>query len=103
MCIILLCPSALFAEDIPLSKRGGVYELSVEVNGVLTLPFILDSGASEVLIPADVALTLVRTGTIKDTDFLPGQTYTSRGESRGTGQWSKDMLDCCVLPFLPPM
>ena len=61
---------------IPLIKSGGVYELPVEVNGVITLHFILDTGASEVNIPADVALTLYRTGTIRETDFLPGQTYT---------------------------
>ena len=54
--IVLLCHSALLAEDIPLSKRGGVYELPVKINGVLTLNFVLDSGASEVLIPADVVL-----------------------------------------------
>src|SRR2546426_6115000 len=74
--ILLLFPYILLAEDIPLIKSGGVYELPVEVNGVITLNFILDTGASEVNIPADVALTLYRTGTIRDADFLPGQTYT---------------------------
>src|SRR5712691_500594 len=74
--IILLFPCILFAEEIPLIKSGGVYELPVEVNGVITLNFVLDTGASEVNIPADVALTLYRTGTIRDVDFLPGQTYT---------------------------
>ena len=69
-------PSAILAEDISLIKRGGVYTLPVEVNGVITLNFILDTGASEVNISADVALTLYRTGTIQDTDFLPGQIYT---------------------------
>jgi len=58
-----------------LVKVGGVYSLPIEINGVLTLHFILDSGAAEVNIPADVVLTLVRAGTIKDTDFLPGTTY----------------------------
>src|SRR5690348_5015783 len=75
-CLILLfSPYLLRAENIPLTKKGGVYEVSVEVNGVITLKFILDTGASEVNIPADVALTLYRTGTIRATDFLPGQTY----------------------------
>ncbi len=67
--------SLSMAEEISLVKVGGVYEIPVEINGVLTLHFILDSGASEVHMPADVVLTLVRTGTIKDTDFLPGKTY----------------------------
>lgn len=74
--IVLMYPSAMLAEDIPLMKRGGVYTLPVAVNGVITLNFILDTGAAEVNIPADVALTLYRAGTIRDTDFLPGQTYT---------------------------
>jgi Flp pilus assembly protein TadD len=68
-------PSAQ-AEEIPLSKEGGVYTIPVEINGVLTLQFILDSGAAEVLIPADVALTLIRAGTIQRSDFLPGRSYT---------------------------
>src|SRR5690349_10098011 len=74
--ITLLFSRVVFAEDIPLIKQGGVYQIPVEINGVITLHFVLDTGAAEVNIPADVALTLYRTGTIRDTDFLPGQTYT---------------------------
>ena len=73
--MVLLYPSLLLAENIPLIKKGGVYEIPVEINGVITLNFVLDTGASEVNIPADVALTLHRAGTIRDADFLPGQTY----------------------------
>ena len=64
------------AIEIPLEKHGGVYSLPVRINGAITLPFILDSGASEVVIPVDVVLTLVRAGTIRESDFLPGKTYT---------------------------
>ena len=64
------------AEEVPLVKVGGVYQLPVEINGVLTLQFVLDSGATDVLLPADVVLTLLRTETIKESDFLPGKTYT---------------------------
>ena len=63
------------AEDIPLIKKGGGYEIPVEINGVITLNFTLDTGASEVQIPADIFLTLSRTGTIKYADLLPEQTY----------------------------
>ena len=63
------------AEDIPLIKKGGVYEIPVEINGVITLNFTLDTGASEVQVPADIFLTLSRTGTIKYADILPEQTY----------------------------
>jgi predicted aspartyl protease len=63
------------SEEIPLLKVGGVYALPVEINAVLTLRFVLDSGATDVQIPADAALTLYRTRTIRETDFLPGQLY----------------------------
>jgi peptidyl-prolyl cis-trans isomerase B (cyclophilin B) len=72
---IVVSQSPSLIEEISLVKVGGVYALPVEINGVLTLKFVLDSGAAEVNIPADVVLTLVRTGTIKGTDFLPGKTY----------------------------
>src|SRR5262249_46333751 len=72
----------LGGEQIPLIKKGGVYQLPVEINGVITLNFLLDTGAAEVNIPADVVLTLLRTGTIKDTDFLPGTTYAVADGSR---------------------
>ena len=64
------------AVEIPLEKHGGVYTVPVRINGAITLPFILDSGASEVVIPVDVVLTLVRAGTIRNSDFLPGKTFT---------------------------
>ena len=65
----------------PLGQnRWGYYALPVAINGVLTLHFILDSGATKVNIPADVALTLLRTGTITDSDFLPGATYVLADE-----------------------
>ena len=74
--LFLVIARAGLAEEISLTKDGGVYTLPVEINDALTLNFIFDSGASDVLIPADVVLTLMRTGTITDADFLPGKTYT---------------------------
>jgi formylglycine-generating enzyme required for sulfatase activity len=72
--LVLMVPAR--SVEIPLEKKGGVYVLPVRINGVLTLNFIVDSGAAEVCIPADVVLTLVRSGTIADSDFLPGQDFT---------------------------
>lgn len=63
------------AVEIPLHRHGGVYTLQVGINDVYTAPFILDSGASEVTIPADVALSLLRAGTISNRDFLPEEIY----------------------------
>jgi clan AA aspartic protease (TIGR02281 family) len=71
------------AERIPLKDQGrGTYEVDVEINGRITLPFVLDSGASDVSIPADVASTLIRTGTLTKGDFLGSQTYeTANGQT----------------------
>jgi peptidoglycan hydrolase-like protein with peptidoglycan-binding domain len=45
-----------WTEEIPLKRNGGVYVVAVRINRAITLDFILDSGASDVLIPFDVAL-----------------------------------------------
>ena len=60
---------------IGLKKEGGILVVPVLINSAITLEFVIDSGASSVSIPADVVLTLIRTGTLRDTDFLGEQTY----------------------------
>ena len=50
--------------------------MPVTINGQLTLKFIVDSGASDVSVPADVVMTLLRTETITEADFLGKKTYT---------------------------
>ena len=72
------------AAEVQLVKNGGVFEVPVRVNGVITLNFIIDSGSASVQIPADVALTLLRTGTISEEDFLPGAVYTLADGTRVT-------------------
>ena len=60
---------------VPMVGDGGTFAVPVTINNQLTLKFVIDSGASDVSIPTDVVSTLVRTGTIADTDFLGSQTY----------------------------
>ena len=62
--------------SIPMEKSSGVYEIPVTINGVLTIRFVIDSGAAEVFLARDVATTLMRTGTISEEDFLPDGLYT---------------------------
>jgi clan AA aspartic protease (TIGR02281 family) len=62
-------------EEIALRNNGGVYVVPVRINEAITLDFIVDSGASDVLIPADVAMTLARTGTIAPGDFIGDREY----------------------------
>ena len=63
-------------DEIRLERRGGTYLVPVAINGTITLKFVLDSGASDVLIPADVFLTLLRTGTVSERDILGSQIYS---------------------------
>ena len=62
-------------ETVALVSDGGTFKVPVTINGQLTLKFVVDSGAADVSIPADVVGTLVRTETITDADFLGKQTY----------------------------
>jgi clan AA aspartic protease (TIGR02281 family) len=56
-------------------ESGGIYHVPAVINDTLKLDFIVDSGASDVSIPADVVLTLMRTGTIKKSDFIGTEKY----------------------------
>jgi clan AA aspartic protease (TIGR02281 family) len=61
---------------IPMQKQeGGTFAVPATINGQIKIAFMLDSGASDVSLPADVVLTLYRTGTITQDDFLGQQTY----------------------------
>jgi clan AA aspartic protease (TIGR02281 family) len=58
-------------ETIQLERsEHGTYTISVQINGALVLPFVLDTGASLVVIPEDVFRTLTRTGTVTKSDFI---------------------------------
>jgi clan AA aspartic protease (TIGR02281 family) len=68
-------PNGTAAIEVPLKSEGGTFLVPVLINGQITLSFTIDSGASDVTIPADVVSTLIRTGSIKDTDFTGQQSY----------------------------
>lgn len=59
--VAIFVASNACAEQIPLERSGGVYTLPVLINNVLTLKFVLDSGAAEVSIP----IADVREGTVR--------------------------------------
>jgi clan AA aspartic protease (TIGR02281 family) len=62
-------------ELVAMEKEGGVYVVPVRFNGAITLNAIIDSGAADVSIPADIVSTLIRTKTVSEQDFLGVQTY----------------------------
>ena len=70
------------SSSIQMKKEGGIYVVPVLINNAITLDFMVDSGASDVTIPEDVVSTLIRTGTIRDTDFIGEKTYVLADGSR---------------------
>jgi clan AA aspartic protease (TIGR02281 family) len=60
---------------VPLRIDRGISFVPVEINGTLKLDFAIDSGASDVSVPADVFSTLKRTSTVKEADLIGQQSY----------------------------
>jgi predicted aspartyl protease len=73
-----------------ITKKGNTYYVPVRINDTITLPFILDTGANDLVIPVDVALTLMRAGALKRGDFI-GQT------SYRMANGSEEVSDVVVL------
>jgi clan AA aspartic protease (TIGR02281 family) len=71
---------------VPMKKDGGVYVVPVAVNGDVTLDCIVDSGASDVNIPADVFEALVRDGAVRQSDLLGTRLYTLADGSSERGR-----------------
>ncbi len=63
------------SDEVPLKYAGGTYTVPVLINGMIPLDFTVDSGASDVTLPADVVMTLIRTGTITDDDYIGKEKY----------------------------
>jgi clan AA aspartic protease (TIGR02281 family) len=72
--------------SVPLRVEHGTFRIPVLINDRITLDFVLDTGATDVSIPADVFLTLMRTGTITKADFLEQATYKMADGTTVPGQ-----------------
>lgn len=62
-------------EVILLEKYGGVYHVPVEINGVVRLLFILDTGAAEMSVPADLVLLLRQMGQLGKNNYISPKTF----------------------------
>jgi len=62
-------------EVIKMQQLGGVFVVPVRFNEIITLNAIVDSGASDVSVPADIVLTLMRSNTVTEADFFGQKTY----------------------------
>ena len=60
---------------VHVEPHNGAFVIPVVLNNVLTEKFIVDSGSADVSIPADVASTLKKLGTMTGADFLGIKTY----------------------------
>ena len=67
---------SISGSSIQMKLDGGTYSVPVLINNAITLDFTVDTGATDVSIPADVVTTLMRAGTIRDTDIIGEQIYT---------------------------
>jgi len=72
--MLLMCGAA-YSESIPLVREHGTLQVPVVINGKVSLNFTVDSGASDVSIPANVFHTLISAGTVSPQDFLDKRIY----------------------------
>jgi len=63
-------------EKIKLKRNGNLHEIHVEINNTVKLPFLFDTGASEICIPPSVARVLILNNTLSVKDTLQGRYYT---------------------------
>ena len=70
----IVSPRAVDSIAVDMVSEDGVLKVPIQINGAISLKFVVDSGATFVQIPKEVFLTLVRADTIKEGDYLPGAT-----------------------------
>jgi len=75
--------------EVPVTEDLGTFEVPVSVNGVVTLKFVIDSGASDITIPGNVLRTLERAGTVTAADFVGSEQYGLADGSIATEQLVK--------------
>ena len=74
------------AEQIALEPEHGIYMVPVRINEAVSIPFVLDSGASEVAIPADVFMTLLRSHSVSENDFIGEGIFTTADGTKHKSQ-----------------
>ena len=75
MLAMLLSCGAAYSESIPLIHAHGTLQVPVLINGKISLNFTIDSGATDVSIPATVFFALIRNGTVFSQDLLDKRMY----------------------------
>ena len=60
---------------IKIKKEGNINKIPISLNDVVNTDFIIDTGASNVSITPDLALLLIKSGTINSEDWLKDKYY----------------------------
>jgi aspartyl protease family protein len=62
-------------QAIKIKKEGNINKIPISLNDVINTDFIIDTGASNVSITPDLALLLIKSGTINSEDWLKDKYY----------------------------
>ncbi len=62
-------------QAIKIKKEGNINKIPISLNDVINTDFIIDTGASNVSITPDIALLLIKSGTINNEDWLKDKYY----------------------------
>jgi clan AA aspartic protease (TIGR02281 family) len=71
--------------EIALESDGRGYSVPARVNGVVTVKFLVDSGASVVVLPKDMVETLIKNDVIAASDLLGRDVYVTADGRRHHG------------------
>jgi clan AA aspartic protease (TIGR02281 family) len=75
--LLLFCNLSFSQQIIKLKKiESGLYEVNSELNSSIKLPFLVDTGASDVFVPPSVVKVLILNKTLTVNDTLQGKYYT---------------------------
>jgi clan AA aspartic protease (TIGR02281 family) len=56
--------------QVSMIRRDGNLWVPAQINNVVTIDFVIDSGASDITLPWDTYLTLLRSGTLTKTNYI---------------------------------
>jgi uncharacterized protein len=63
--------------EVVLRKRNGVVVVPVLINGAISIDFIIDSGASDVMVSSEGVFELMKAGAVSAADFAGTKAYTN--------------------------
>jgi clan AA aspartic protease (TIGR02281 family) len=61
--------------DVAMTRKSGNLWVPAKINNVVTIDFVIDSGASDITLPRDVYLTLIRSGTLTKANYIGGANF----------------------------